>query len=257
MVGGLRMHARVCTRAAPPGAGAIVFVHGLGVSGRYLIPTAREMAATHRVYVPDLPGSGRSDRPPRTLDISQLADALAAWMDAAGPAAATLVGNSLGCQTIIDFALRYPERIERAVLVGPTLDPRARSMARQILRGTVDLLREPFSYWPLLVMDYLIAGPLRTLRTLHYAVRDPLIEKLARVPVPMLVVRGDRDPIAPQAWAEQLARELPEGGLAVVAGAAHVVNYSAPRALAAAIRGFLPEATRTRSSGSMPVWPGH
>jgi pimeloyl-ACP methyl ester carboxylesterase len=57
--------------------------------------------------------------------------------------------------------------------------------------------------------------------------------RLAALAVPTLVVRGARDPIAPQRWCEEAAALLPAGRLAVVPGAPHAVNYAAPEALAA------------------------
>ena len=62
-VGAVRMHARVSTRRLPPDAPRIVLVHGIGVSGRYLMPTATRLAQIFRVYVPDLPGFGLSTKP--------------------------------------------------------------------------------------------------------------------------------------------------------------------------------------------------
>lgn len=44
----------------------------------------------------------------------------------------------------------------------------------------------------------------------------------------MLVVRGGRDFIVPQRWAEEAAALLPRGELVVIPGAPHVVNYTAP-----------------------------
>ena len=131
------------------------------------------------MFVPDLPGWGKSERPPHALTIPQAADALAAWMRAMDLSAACLIGNSLGCQFIINLAVRYPELVGRAVLVGPTIDPAARTVIGQTLRGTRDLFREPLSYWPLLARDYLVAGPFRTLKTLRYALADPVLEKAA------------------------------------------------------------------------------
>lgn len=241
-VNGLRMHARVAAGLAPAGAKAVVLVHGVGVSSRYLIPTAERLAPSYRVFAPDLPGFGRSDKPPHLLDIPGLADTLAAWMTQVGPGRAALLGNSLGCQVIVDLAVRRPELVERAVLVGPTLDPRARSLWRQIARGTRDLLREPLSYWPLLAFDYLVAGPVYTIRTLQKGIEDPVAEKLPRVQAPTLVVRGSRDPIAPQEWAEEMVRRLPAGRLAVLDGVAHVANYTAPDRLVQVVRPFLDEA---------------
>src|SRR4051812_3167285 len=119
-VNGLAMFARVSSGPVPATAPTVVMVHGLIVSSRYMIPTAKRLAAFCRVYVPDLPGYGHSDEPPCFLDVPGLADALARWMDAVGLPRAVLLGNSFGCQIVVDFAARYPERVDRAILVGPT-----------------------------------------------------------------------------------------------------------------------------------------
>jgi len=58
VVAGTRMHARV---SGSPGDGpVVVLVHGLVVSARYMIPAMKLLALLHRVYAPDLPGSGKS-----------------------------------------------------------------------------------------------------------------------------------------------------------------------------------------------------
>jgi pimeloyl-ACP methyl ester carboxylesterase len=168
-----------------------------------------------------------------------LADALAAWVRAAGPERATFVANSLGCQVVVDLALRYPELVERAVLIGSTVDPAARSVLAQVGRGLLDLLGERLTLLPVLVWDYLRAGPVRCWQTLRFGVEDPLEDKLRRVPVPVLVLRGSRDPISPQSWGERMARLLPHGRLQVIPGAPHAANHSAPDAVAQAVRSFI------------------
>jgi 2-hydroxy-6-oxonona-2,4-dienedioate hydrolase len=69
--------------------------------------------------------------------------------------------------------------------------------------------------------------------------RDPVEEKLPLVEAPTLVVRGGRDLIVSQRWAEEFAALLPRGRLLVVPGAAHAVNYDDPEALADAVLRFL------------------
>jgi pimeloyl-ACP methyl ester carboxylesterase len=66
-----------------------------------------------------------------------------------------------------------------------------------------------------------------------------LLEKLPKVTGPTLVVRGTRDPIAPQRWVEEMVRRLPHGQLRVLEGATHAANYTTPDALAQAVRDFL------------------
>jgi pimeloyl-ACP methyl ester carboxylesterase len=210
----------------------VVLVHGLAVSSRYFVPLGRRLRPRFRVIAPDLPGYGSSPTPPSPLDVPQLADALLDWLDLLEVERAPLVGNSLGCQIAVDLAARRPERVERLVLVGPTMDPAAPTIPRQALRLARDVVRES----PLLNLtqarDYARMGPRRILASARFALADPLEQKLARVEAPALVVRGARDPIVPQAWAERVAALLPRGRLAVLPGAAHAAHWSAADAVA-------------------------
>jgi len=241
VVDGRRMHARVSTTPAPAGSPKVVLVHGLVVSSRYMIPTAERLAPHYGVYIPDLPGFGRSEKPPLVLDVAALSDSLAAWMETEGLRSAVLVGNSMGCQVIVDLALRHPERVERAVLQGPTMDPEARTALRQAARLALDGPREPASLLPIMLLDYLSAGLRRSFGTFRYALKDRVEEKLPRVRVTALVVRGSLDPVVPQRWAERAARLLPKGRLVVVPGAAHTMNYGAPSELACVVEAFVRE----------------
>lgn len=240
------MHARVIVKRAPLDAPSIVLVHGLGVSSRYMMPTAECLAAHARVYAPDLPGFGLSDKPRHALTIPQLADALAAWMKANGLERATLLGNSLGAQIIVDFGVRYPERVETAVLVALTIDRRARRFVLQVARLLLDALREPVSLLPIVITDYLRAGLARGARTLCHALADPVKGKLRLMRAKTLVVRGGRDPIVPQAWVEEATALLPNARLVVIASAAHAVNYSAPDELAREVLRFLGETSKVK-----------
>jgi pimeloyl-ACP methyl ester carboxylesterase len=217
----------------------VVLVHGLGLSGRSLLPLAARLAADRPVYVPDLPGYGRSQKPPAAADVPELADALAGWMAVAGTGRSALLGHSMGCQVIVDLALHHPALADRLVLVGPSTDPAAPTVLGQAWRALGDLPGEPLSFWPVLLADYLTAGPLRVLRALRLLLRDPLREKLPRLTQPVLVVRGANDPIAPQRWAEEVCRLAPRAGLVVLPRAAHAAPYGAPGAVARAVRPFL------------------
>lgn len=237
-VGGLTMHARVADGEAGLDL-PIVLVHGLSVSSRYMVPTARELAPRRAVYAPDLPGFGESDKPRRILDIRALADALLGWMDAAGLGRAVMLGNSLGCQVIVDVGARRPERLAAAVLVGPTPDPAAGGLLGHAWHLLQDLPHESLDSILTQGGDYLRAGPRRTIVTLRHALADPMERKLARVAAPTLVVRGELDPIASQAWCAEVASTLPRGELAVIPGAPHALNHVCPDELARATLAFL------------------
>lgn len=239
VVDGLRMHARVSASQAPEGAPVVILVHGLVVSSRYMVPTLSLLAPCYRVYAPDLPGFGRSEKPSRALDIPGLARALDGWMEAMGLESAVLVGNSMGCQVIAELAVCRPDRMERAVLQGPVMDPGARTLPQQAARLALDCLREPPSLLLIEVLDLLVAGPLRSLHTFRYAAEDKIEEKLPLLRAPTLVLHGGRDPIVPEQWARELAGLLPDGRLVVVEEAAHAMNYDAPSELARHVRAFV------------------
>lgn len=239
-VGGRRVHVRTSLHPVPPEALTVVLVHGMVVSSRYMVPTLMRLAGSYRVLAPDLPGYGKSDPAPAPLDtVPALADALAQWVQAAGLERAVFLGNSLGCQTLVDFAVRYPEHVLGLVLQGPTTDPEARSTWKQISRWLANSPRERLAQLPLMLRDYWDAGLRRALRTLRMSLQDHIEDKLPYVQAPTLVVRGSRDPIVPQRWAEQVVRLLPRGRLEVIPGGTHTLNFAAPLELVRAVEPFL------------------
>lgn len=221
----------------------VVLLHGLVVSSRYMRPTARLLSAHHDVYAPDLPPYGRSPPTTGTPDVPELADALARWLDGLGMDRPSFIGNSYGCQILSEFAVRHPSRADRFVFVGPTMDPAARSVPEQVVRTLRANGREPASYMAVMLRDYLDAGSRAARESLGHALRHPIEERLPQIHRPVLVVRGSRDPIVPQRWAEEVVRLLPDGHLKVIPGGAHALNYGWALDLVRVVGRFLREAT--------------
>ncbi len=203
-----------------------------------MVPTAVRLARDFGVYAPDLPGFGHSSKPPHALDLPALADVLASWMSSAGIQTADMVGNSLGCQVIAEFAVRYPDRVNRAVLQGPTIDGYARTTIRQMARFLRDMHRERIPEYAINSHDYWRTGLPRGWETMQIALADRIEDKLPTMPMPVCIVRGAHDPIVSQRWVEELARLLPNGRLIITRGA-HTPNFSEPDSFAGVVRAFL------------------
>ena len=243
MVNGWRMH----YRAAGRGGHAVVLVHGLTVSGNYLLPTAAELLDDFTVYVPDLPGFGASEKPRRVLDIAEMAETLRAWMDAVGLQQAYLLGNSLGCHTVAAMTAQHRERVAGTILVSPVGDPGGLNVLRLAARALNDFIREPGSLWIIMLQDFMKAGARRTVLTLRSLQQCRLEAWLPRVDVPTLVVGGGRDRIVPMWWINQVARVLPQGRVAVIPEAGHVPQFSHPARLAALVRAFMDRSAGTEN----------
>jgi pimeloyl-ACP methyl ester carboxylesterase len=250
VVNGIQLHHRAAADG-PAAAVPLVFVHGLAVSHRYMMPTARRLAAHHRVYLPDLPGFGLSPEPGWNLSLAEHADHLAGWLDALTLRQVALVGNSFGCQVAVDLAVRHPERVRSLVLVGPTTERGARTAGRQLARWLRDVRHEDLRQAWILARDVRDAGIARVAATFRGSLDDPIEAKLPRVAAPTLVVRGSLDPVVPQRWAETVTRLLPSSELVVVPGAPHNVNYAAADRLAPVVRSFL--ATSARWTPRLPA----
>ncbi|WP_188186860.1 alpha/beta fold hydrolase [Nonomuraea sp. SYSU D8015] len=220
-------------RAAP----AVVLVPGFGLSGEYLVPLGERLAGPFRVYAPDLPGFGRSDRPRRALRVEESAEALEGWIDAAGLHRPGVLANSLGCQVAVDLAARRP--VGALVLVSPGMDPATRSLVRQIVLWIKERRTQSPQLRRIVLRDLLRASPIRLARTLGYALADAVEDKLPHVAVPTLVVRGTADPLVSRAWAQQVADLLPEGQLEELADATHAMVHDMPAVLADAVLPFL------------------
>jgi pimeloyl-ACP methyl ester carboxylesterase len=98
----------------------VVLVHGSGpgvsayANWRLTMP---DLATEHRVLAPDMAGFGFSDKP-GSYGMARWVDQLDGFFTALGIERASLVGNSFGGGLAISFATRFPERVDKLVLMG-------------------------------------------------------------------------------------------------------------------------------------------
>lgn len=227
------------TRAAKSDAAPIVLIHGIGMSHRYLARLHRELATTSDVFSIDLPGFGGLPKPSRSLTVADMARALGAVLDRRGIEAAVLVGHSMGAQWVVELAAQRPELASAVVAIGPVSDSEHRTVRAQSLALAKDTLGEPLGGNALVFSDYVRCGPSWYRDQLRRMVSYRIEDRVAALGMPLLVVRGSHDPIAGMAWSRRLRDRAASGSLAVVPYRRHLVQYSAPRAVASAVRTFI------------------
>jgi pimeloyl-ACP methyl ester carboxylesterase len=95
----------------------MVLLHGPGEFGGTWLPVLDDLATTHRVIAPDLPGHGASDAPAGGLDQASLIVWLDELIAATCPVPPVLVGRVVGGAIAAEFAAGHPDRVSELVLV--------------------------------------------------------------------------------------------------------------------------------------------
>jgi pimeloyl-ACP methyl ester carboxylesterase len=210
--------------AAVPG---IVLVPGMGLDERSSARLRRRIGGA----VVILPGMGL--RGP----IGSLEDLVGQLCSALGAEPVMLVGHSQSCQVVVAAAER-DARVCAVLLLGPTTDPRMRRLPVLTLRWARTAVREPWWQMPLVLAQWLRTGPAAMASLWRHTAPDRIDERLRRVRVPVVVVRGNRDALCPRDWAAHLAGCAPRGRLVELPGAAHMTPQTRPDDVAALVRGL-------------------
>ena len=95
--------------------GAYMNIPGMGA----IIPI---LAKTHKVYALELQGHGRTTDIDRPITYPNLADDVAAFMDAVGLKKADVFGYSMGAVAGLQLAIRHPDKVNRLVMASGGYD---------------------------------------------------------------------------------------------------------------------------------------
>jgi pimeloyl-ACP methyl ester carboxylesterase len=238
----------------------VVFVHGLGGQWQNWLENIPRVAQERRVVALDLPGHGCSEMPREEISISSYGRCVDALCDRLELGEVVLVGNSMGGFVSAETAIRFPERVDRLVLVsaagitsadlkrspGPVIlriggalatygAARHRKIAaRPLLRHLALALvaRHPSRLAPDLAYEGLMKGvgkpgfddAMRA--TLGYDFRD----RLPEIRCPTLIVWGDKDVVLPAEDADEFERLIPNSRKVVLADTGHIPQVERPRA---------------------------
>ncbi len=237
---------------------AVVFLHGLGGSRTSWAPQLEDLSATFRCIAWDMPGYGVS-APVAPLTFAAIADAVARLLDSAGVERAHLVGESFGGMHALHTALRHPDRVGRLVLANTSgafgldgTDPDAWRAARlapldagltsaDIAEDVLTSIAGPGLSTKMLAMR--TAGfariPTAGLRAAVECLPDHnVVDRLAEICSPALVIAGELDAETPVAYARILADGLKNAELVVLDGIGHLAVSEDPEAVNQRVRAF-------------------
>lgn len=254
-VGGLRI-AYATAGEGPP----LVLLHGGWGDHRHWRRQLEGLSGDFAVAAWDTPGCGQSSDPPAGWKMSDYADCLAAWLDAAGIERPHVLGLSWGGALALELYRRHPAVPSSLVLTGAyagwagSLPPDV--VADRLARAEAELERPPDewarAYIPGFITDDAppgLADELLTImrdfhpggsRTMLRAMaKADLRDVLPRIDVPTLLLYGELDERSPLHVAEELHASVPGSQLVVLSGAGHVACAERPEEFNAAVRSFL------------------
>ena len=234
----------------------LVLWHGWGMASCWK-DLSEELDGSCEVHIQPLPGY----RETPMLE-PYAPDAIVEKLVADLPSPVTLCGWSMGSMLAMHAALRYPEKIERLILIGstpsfiirdgwqPAMEPLLLKSFSTAIRFNVleafqrfitlfnhndshskDIVRELMKE-DLPPTDVLLAG-LDLLRD------TDLRLDAAKISQPTLLIHGAKDPLMPLAAAQWLANALPDARLEVLKNAAHAPFLSDTPRCAKLIADFL------------------
>jgi len=221
----------------------LVMVPGLGAHSRIWGPFPKMLAERRRVIVYDPRGLGRSAADSRPLSLELMASDVAAVLDASGAEKADVLGASLGSLVALRFALDFGRRAGRLVLVTPAP---VRTRYGDWLVQTLRLLAErvspeefiqalmlfsfspPFfdkSYGMIKEVGRMLApshSEMEQIKRQLEMLKDvELPQDLSAIDVPVLILAGQRDVLAPIEAARRLASKLRRSELVSFPDAGH------------------------------------
>jgi pimeloyl-ACP methyl ester carboxylesterase len=114
-IGGLRIHCLMAGQTGSP----VLLLHGGGYDSASLSygPIIGPISRSHRVFAPDWPGYGESDKPDLDYTTEYYETVIGRLMDALGLEKVSLVGISMGGAISLGFSLSSPQRVGKLILV--------------------------------------------------------------------------------------------------------------------------------------------
>ncbi|HJQ09761.1 MAG TPA: alpha/beta hydrolase [Gemmatimonadaceae bacterium] len=191
-VNGMSMYYEVSGQGDP-----LIVLHGAYMNIPAMGAIIPALAKNHRVYALEAQGHGRTTDIDRPITYPNLADDVAAFMDAVGLKKADVFGYSMGAGTGLQLAIRHPDKVNKLIAASVAYDyeglqPEFKAMIPQM---KVEMfLQMPFAEQYRKLSPTPDSFP-ALVRKVIAAQREPLAwgEDVKRVKTPVLIIAGDAD----------------------------------------------------------------
>lgn len=209
----------------------LVLLHGNSGSIKDYYQQIPVLSKQYKIIAVDTRGQGKSkDTSKKDFTYKLFADDVKALADELKLDKVNIVGWSDGGNTGLEFALKYPERLNKLVTIGANAFP----------EGVEDKLIESFTSQIKQLNDMASGETFNERRLLKIMLTEPGISKddLNKIKSKVLVIAGDRDVIKPD-HTEFISKQIPNAEKKIYKDTTHMVPYEQPDQLNADILSFL------------------
>ena len=238
----------------------VILIHGLGASADIWMHNVKALAQNHQVYVPDVVGFGKTDKPDREYTAALFPTFINDFIRALNINKPTLIGNSLGGGIALQYTLLYPDKVDKLVLVdsaGFGIDaPLPLRLVSLPLIG--ELMTWPgrfeaYFYFKDAVYDHSVLNKefidiyneihslpgnqkslLKVIRSIvsfrggNREMLEPVIKNLHRITQPTLILWGKQDRVLPLKHASFAKEKISNSKLHIFDRCGHMPQYERP-----------------------------
>ncbi len=215
----------------------IVFIHGFGGMAAQWQYQLQTFAMDHRVIALDLRGHGLSDKPSFGYDMPRiLADIQEALTQLKVKKPFILVGHSFGGAVVTEFALNYPEQLEKLIVVATAGEFKLIPLFKLGLSLPLVVLR-----WIAPFTRKRLHAPPDVLKQFYVSTLSKWVgwDRFTRLEVPTLVIRGHRDQLFERRLFEKVSESIPGAHDVDIPASGHMVMLERREAVDRAIARFL------------------
>ncbi|MCK4781532.1 alpha/beta hydrolase [Candidatus Parcubacteria bacterium] len=224
----------------------ILILHGWGSFSEKWRKTGDLLSKNNfQVIAPDLPGFGKSSDPPKPWDVDDYVEWVKNFIVQKKLKNFFLLGHSFGGRVAIKFSAKYPEKVEKLILVSSAgIKPKTNHLnflagAKKVkwLPG-FSLTRKIFYKYILRKTDYFKAkGVMR--ETFKKIIEEDLTFHLSKIKISTLIIWGDKDKMTPISDAYLMNRKIPNSKLEILKNIGHFPYLKCPEKLSEIILKFI------------------
>ena len=224
----------------------VVVLHGWGQNSGHWLPLAKKVSDRFRLYLLDLPGFGGTKNLADGSGIPEYVKFIKNFVTKNNLKRITLIGHSFGGQIAAEFALKFPELLNKSIFIDAAI-VRKRNLLTRLKILAAKIIKIPTLFLPNSLREKILTLPASRdyAQANHYQrsvlkkiLRQDIGAKVNLIKVPTEIIWGSDDHVIPY-MGKFLVENIPTANLHVIYPAGHLPHLTHPAKLATVLNQIL------------------